>query len=801
MNEEISSLLKTLANANGVTLYMVLLAAFQVALYCLTGQEDLLVASPVVGRNRAEFEGIVGLFTNPVMLRADLSGNPTFQAFLAQVRQTVLDALEHQDYPTLLLVQRLRPPRDLSRPPLSQVMFVLDKPHRLMEQGAPAFGLGETGLRMNPGGLVLESFALERRAATLDLVMLVIETASALSISIRYNSDLFDPAPIARIAGYFETLLRRVVMQPDTRLDALNETLARLDSQQQDPTRRHYRLIKAKPRPRNREMAGSELEILSTAQRQQLLVEFNDTKTDYPQDKLIHQLFEQQVERTPDNIAVVFNDQQLTYAQLNARANQLAHHLQSLGVGPDVPVAICVERCPEMVVGLLGILKAGGPYVPLDPAYPKERLAFMLEDTRAPVLLTQARIAASMPVHRAHVLCLDSGWGAIGRESEGNPVSRSTAGNLAYVIYTSGSTGQPKGVMIEHRSLVNYLCWVGEGSLGDALAHVPLTTNLTFDMCLKQLFPALLRGGQVWMLPDDVTAEPAALLSALGARTEVGLNCVPSLWKAMLHAIDRGQAASPNEGLAYLLFGGEQLSQDLIDKSLAALPNLQIWNIYGPTEATANACAAKIGSGDEVTIGHPIANTQIYILDPSLGPVSIGVQGELYISGEGVARGYLNRPDLTAEKFIPHPFSTEPGARLYKTGDLARYLPDGRIEFLGRTDYQVKIRGFRIELGELEAALREHSAVREAVVLAQEDAPGEKRLVAYVVAEGALGLGAARRVAADAQRQGGPPCTAGAPTSKARIGERHRHTSHPYRGGVGRDLGPGPRHRTGRCTR
>ncbi len=735
LNEEISSLLKTLANANGVTLYMVLLAAFQVALYCLTGQEDLLVASPVVGRNRAEFEGIVGLFTNPVMLRADLSGNPTFQAFLAQVRQTVLDALEHQDYPTLLLVQRLRPPRDLSRPPLSQVMFVLDKPHRLMEQGAPAFGLGETGLRMNPGGLVLESFALERRAATLDLVMLVIETASALSISIRYNSDLFDLAAVARIAGYFETLLRRVVMQPDTRLDALNETLARLDSQQQDPTRRHYRLIKARPRPRNREIAGSELEILSTAQRQQLLVEFNDTKTDYPQDKLIHQLFEQQVERTPDNIAVVFNDQQLTYAQLNARANQLAHHLQSLGVGPDVPVAICVERCPEMVVGLLGILKAGGAYVPLDPAYPKERLAFMLEDTRAPVLLTQARIAASMPAHRAHVLCLDSGWGAIGRESEGNPVSRSTAGNLAYVIYTSGSTGQPKGVMIEHRSLVNYLCWVGEGSLGDALAHVPLTTNLTFDMCLKQLFPSLLRGGQVWMLPDDVTAEPAALLSALGARTEVGLNCVPSLWKAMLHAIDRGQAASPNEGLAYLLFGGEQLSQDLIDKSLAALPNLQIWNIYGPTEATANACAAKIGSGDEVTIGHPIANTQIYILDPSLGPVSIGVQGELYIGGEGVARGYLNRPDLTAEKFIPHPFSTEPGARLYKTGDLARYLPDGRIEFLGRTDYQVKIRGFRIELGELEAALREHSAVREAVVLTQEDAPGEKRLVAYVVAE------------------------------------------------------------------
>src|SRR5579859_5531527 len=705
LNEELARRLRALARAEGATLYMVLLAAFELMLYHHSDQEDILVASPMVGRSRAEFEGLVGFFANPVVLRANLSGNPTFRAFLGQVRQTVLGALEHQDYPTLRLVQRLRPPRDLSRSPLCQTMFVLDKPHRLIEQAGSTFARGETGLRMDLGGLVMESIPLERRAATLDLVMLIIETTGSLSASIRFNTDLFDAATIARMAGHFHTLLESVLRDPSA--------------------------------------AIGDLEILTDAERQQLLVEFNDAQTEYPKDKCVHQLFEEQVQRTPDNVAVVFEDQQLTYSQLNARANQLAHYLQTLGVGPEVPVAICMEHCPEMVVGVLGILKAGGAYLPLDPLYPKERLAFMLQDAHAPVVLTRERWLESLPDYGGRVVCLDSGWEAISGESEKNPLSGATARNLAYVMYTSGSTGQPKGVMCEHGGLVNYLCWVNEGPLGDPGLSVPLTTKLTFDMCLKQLFPPLLRGGEVWILPEEVLAEPAKLLSALATRTKVGLNCVPSLWTAILHAIQPGQAAPPVESLTYLFFGGEPLSKELVARSLSALPHLQIWNIYGPTEATANASAAKIISGGEVTIGRPIANAQIYILNSSLHPVPIGVTGELHIGGAGVARGYLNRPELTAERFIPDPFSAVPGARMYKTGDLARYRPDGNIEFLGRADHQVKIRGFRIELGEIEAALGQHPSVREAVVIAREDAPGdpstslriEKRLVAYVVTE------------------------------------------------------------------
>ncbi|MGD1020131.1 MAG: amino acid adenylation domain-containing protein [Verrucomicrobiia bacterium] len=697
LNDELARRLRALAKAEGATLYMVLLAAFELMLYYHSGQEDILVASPMVGRSRAEFEGLVGFFANPVVLRATLSGNPTFRAFLGQVRQTVLAALEHQDYPTLRLVQRLRPPRDLSRSPLCQAMFVLDKPHRVAEQAEPSFARGETGLRMDLGGFVMESIPLERRAATLDLVMLIIETTGSLSASIRFNTDLFDASTIARMAGHFHALLESVICDPGAVI--------------------------------------GDLEILTGAERQQLLVEFNDTKTDYPKGKCLHQLFEEQVQRMPDCVAVVFEEQQLTYAQLNARANQLAHHLQSLGVGPEIPVAICLQHCPETVIGVLGILKAGGAYLPLDPAYPKERLTFMLQDANAPVVLTRKDWLDSLPDYGGRVVSLDSGWEAISRESEKNPISGTTAQSLAYVMYTSGSTGQPKGVMCEHGGLVNYLCWVNAGPLGDSGLCMPLTTKLTFDMCLKQLFPPLLRGGEVWILPEDVLAEPTKLLAALAARTQVGLNCVPSLWTAILHAIQSGQATLPGEGLAYLFFGGEPLSKELVARSLSTMPHLQIWNIYGPTEATANASAARIIRGDEVTIGRPIANTQIYILNSLLHPVPIGVPGELYIGGAGVARGYLNRPELTAEKFVPDPFRVLPGARMYKTGDLARYRPDGNIEFLGRADHQVKIRGFRIELGEIEAALGQHPAVREAVVVAREDAPGEKRLVAYVVPE------------------------------------------------------------------
>ncbi|MGH6832626.1 MAG: non-ribosomal peptide synthetase, partial [Methyloceanibacter sp.] len=434
----------------------------------------------------------------------------------------------------------------------------------------------------------------------------------------------------------------------------------------------------------------------------------------------------------------------LTYRELNQRANKLAHTLQSLGVGPEVLVAICVERSAEMIVGLLAILKAGGAYVPLDPAYPKERLAFMLEDAGSPVILTQQSLAGDLPQHDASVVCLDRDWDEIARQADQAPQSGVGANNLAYVIYTSGSTGKPKGVMIEHHSLVNYLCWVNESLIPKGLEGLPVVSGINFDASLKQLFAPLIRGSRVWALSDDVVTQPAALLEALGTKAAVGLICVPSLWVATLDAIDSGQAAAPAENFTSLFLGGEQLTKDLVQKSLAALPHLQIWNLYGPTETTANATAARIVPEGELTIGRPIANTEIYILDPSLNPVPVGAPGELYIGGIGLARGYLNRPDLTAEKFVPNPFSTQPGARLYKSGDLARYLPDGNIEFLGRIDGQVKIRGFRIELGEIETVLSQQPAVREAVVLAREEVENpkseiqnpkslEKWLVAYVV--------------------------------------------------------------------
>ena len=679
INPDMAAKIGTLIRKYEASVSVFFLACWQTLLWRLTGQSDLVVGMACDGRTYEELKDTLGLLAKYLPLHCHLEENLQFSELLAQVNESVRDVLEWQEYFSWEHIGGAQ--GDSTAPSFFSTSFAF------AEQSAKYSAANVT-------------FSLHKQHARTDrfkVKLSCVQREDRLLTEFHYDSHLFGAEDIKRLAGQFYTLLESVIRDP--------------------------------------EAAISELEILSGAERQQLLAEFNDTKTDYPQDACLHQLFEEQVERTPENVAVVFEDRHLTYAQLNARANQLAHHLQMLGVGSEVLVAIYLEHSLEMVVGLLGILKAGGAYVPLDPASPKERLASMLEDTQAPVLLTQAHMVESMPEHGAQVVCLDSGWEAIAQKSEENPVGRTTAENVAYVIYTSGSTGQPKGVMIEHGSLVNYLCWVNESLLGDTVQRLPLTTKLTFDACLKQLFPPLLRGGEVWIVSEEVLAQPVELLSALGTRTRVGLNCVPSLWKAMLDAIHSGQAILPTESLTCLFVGGEQLGKELIGSSFSALPHLQIWNLYGPTEATANASVARIVSEDEVTIGRPIANTQIYILDPFLQPVPIGVRGELYIGGVGLARGYLNRPDLTAEKFIPNPFSAEPGTRLYKTGDLVRYLPDGTIEFLGRVDHQMKIRGFRVELGEIEAVLGQHPAVREAVVVAREDAPGEKRLVAYVVAK------------------------------------------------------------------
>ncbi|MGB7498154.1 MAG: amino acid adenylation domain-containing protein, partial [Candidatus Acidiferrum sp.] len=627
LNDELARQLKALANAEGATLYMVLSAAFELMLYHHSGQEDILVASPMAGRSRAEFEGMVGFFANPVVLRANLSGNPTFQTFLGRVRETVLGALEHQDYPTLRLIQRLRPPRDLSRTPLCQAMFVLDKPHRVTGQAARAFARGETGLRVDLGDIVLETIPLERHAATLDLVMLIIEAAGSLSASIRFNTDLFEAGTIARMAGHFHALLESVIRDPSTTID--------------------------------------DLEILTGRERQQLLVEFNDTKTDYPKDKCIHQLFEEQVQRTPDGVAVVFEGQQLTYAQLNARANQLAHHLQTLGVAPEVPVALCMERCTEMVVGLLGILKAGGAYVPLNPAYPTERLSFTMEDAHAAVLLTRGEMMGRVPEHGIQAVCLDSGWETIAEKSEENPVTEATAKNLAYVLHTSGSTGQPKGVMVEHRGLCNTIHWMTRTLELSAADRCLLKTPITFDAVGRELFPTLLTGGRLVIAQPGGHRDSRYLAEMMRSERISIFHCVPSLLQFLVEepAFDESLA------LRAIMCGGEVLTTQVVER-FQRRSKAKLYNVYGPTEtiidSTCWLCEEANGRSSS-PIGRPVPNARIYILNDALRLLPIGVAGQMHIGGVSLARGYLNRPELTAEKFIPDPFSSEPGARMYKT--------------------------------------------------------------------------------------------------------------------------------------
>jgi amino acid adenylation domain-containing protein len=674
--------LRELSRREDVTLFMTLLAAFQTLLMRYTGQRDVVVGSPIANRNRAEIEGLIGFFVNTLALRTDLGGAPTFVELLGRVREVALGAYAHQDLPFERLVEEVQPERDLGRHPLFQVMMVLQNaPREVMELP----------------GLNLSLLPNERAVVKFDLTLSVIEEKAGLVVTMWYSSDLFEAETTKRMLGHYQKLLESIVANPQQRL--------------------------------------IDLQMLTDSERHQLLFERNDTAKAYPKDACLHELFERQAERTPENVAVVCESDRLTYAELNRRANQLARHLQRSGVGPESTVALLMERSVEMIISIIGVLKAGGAYVPLDPQHPQERLAFMLKDAQVKVLLTQERLSDALPNgHSAQVVRLDSDWELIAQGS-GNLQNAVTADNLAYVLYTSGSTGLPKGTMIEHRSVVNYLCWVNRELLSEAGRNVPASTSLTFDASLKQLLAPLLRGDEVWLLSSAIVAEPAELLKEINTRDNVVFNCVPSLWAAILDAIRSQQAVAPGANLRSILIGGEQLSAELVRRSFAQAPHLKIWNLYGPTEATANASVARVVPEKEISIGRAIANAQLYVLDSHMNPTPVRAAGELHIGGDGLARGYLDRPDLTAERFIPHPYSKEPGARLYRTGDLARYLPDGNLEFLGRLDDQVKLRGYRIELGEIEAALREHPGIREAVALARQDSPGEKRLVAYIVPE------------------------------------------------------------------
>src|SRR4028119_2501746 len=533
--------------------------------------------------------------------------------------------------------------------------------------------------------LTLRSLEIESSTAKFDLTMSMEDTEQGLVGSLEYNTDLFDATTISRMLEHFQTLLEGIVSNPQQRL--------------------------------------SDLPLLTQPERQQLLVEWNDTQVVYPKDVCIHQLFEAQVEETPEAVAVVFEDQQLTYGELNSRANQVAHHLRSLGVGPDTLVGICVERSLEMVIGLLGILKAGGAYLPLDPAYPSERLTFMLEDSQVPVLLTQRQLVESLPKHQARIVCLDTDWEIIEGQREENPGCSLTSENLAYVIYTSGSTGRPKGVLVRHRGLCNLATAQIQIFDVNLSSRVLQFASLSFDVATSDWVIALCSGATLCIASNNALLAGSGLIEVLRDRAITHIE----LPAAVLGVLPKEELPT----LGTIIVGGEAVWADLVAKWSSGR---RFFNAYGPTESTVCATIAECSdSSESPPIGRPIANIQVYILDAQLQPVPIGIPGELYIGGAGLARGYLNQPELTAYRFILNPFTNEPGDRLYKTGDLARYLSDGNIEFLGRLDDQIKIRGFRIELGEIEAVLGQHPAVQEAVVVVREDVPGNKRLVAYVV--------------------------------------------------------------------
>ncbi|KYC42731.1 non-ribosomal peptide synthetase [Scytonema hofmannii PCC 7110] len=679
LDEQLIQKLKHLALVSGTSLYQILLAAFYVLLYRYTNQTDILIGSPMRGRWSREFKEIVGYFVNPIVLRTSVQENATFTEFLAQVSKTVKQAQKHQDYPFSLLAEQLRPQRDRSRSSLCQVSFTWQA-HRWCESTQNLLHSREQVLQMEPYLLG------HQRGADFDLNLMVMEAQGVLQLCWQYNTDLFEATTIARMAQHYETLLEGIVANPIQQI--------------------------------------RQLPLLTEIEQEQLLVEWNKTQADYPQDKCIHQLFEEQVQRTPDAVAVVFENQQLTYHQLNTRANQLAHYLRSLGVGADVLVGICVERSLEMVVGLLAILKAGGAYVPLDPVYPTERLSFMLEDAQIQVLLTQQQLLEKLPEQKAHLVYLDTAVQEFTQASEIPNACEVKPSNLAYVLYTSGSTGRPKAVAIQHHSPVALVSWAQEVFTPNELTGVLASTSICFDLSVFELFVTLSTGGKV------ILAKNALHLSTITTANQVTLiNTVPSAIAELI------REKNLPEQVCTINLAGEPLQNQLVQQIYQQSTIQRVFNLYGPSEDTTYSTfsLSKKGTSDSPTIGRPISNTQIYILDQNLQPVPIGVPGELHIGGAGLARGYLNRPELTQEKFISNPFEKPGGGRLYKTGDLARYLPDGNIEYLGRIDHQVKIRGFRIELGEIEAVLSQYSQLLASVVIVREDESGDKRLVAYIV--------------------------------------------------------------------
>jgi len=642
-----------------------LLACWQVLLWKLTGETDLVVETLFDGRKYDELNGALGLFASYLPVRVQIDESFRFADVLQEVGKVVNDAYERQEYFT----------REESNS--ASIKFDYQKYFADEQRG---------GLRLS---LARQYVCLEHSKLRLSAVA----NQNSLALEFHYDQAAYRPETIQRIAGEFITLSESAAGRPNIPVDELNA--------------------------------------LGEAERRYLLSELNDTRAAYRDDICLHQLFEAQVELTPSATAVVYEDSSLTFTELNARANQLAHYLRVLGVGPEVRVGICMERSTEMLVAVMAVLKACGAYLPLDPAYPQERIAFILSDGEAKVLLTQERLMAVLPEHDGQTVYVDRDQEAIGRESEQNPLNLTTPENIAYVIYTSGSTGQPKGVMLRHGSVLNLIMALDQAiySRHKSPLRISMNAPLSFDASVKQLVQ-IAQGHTLYIVPDEIRPDSEAMLSFIQRHQLDVLDCTPTQLRLL---VDKGLHSNVDSAPSLALVGGEALN-DTMWSELANSPATVYYNVYGPTECTVDATSCRIGSELACpTIGLPLANVKVYLLDRQMRPVLFGVTGELCIGGVGLARGYLNRAELTAEKFVPNPFSDEPGARLYKTGDLARYRADGMIEFAGRADHQVKLRGLRIELGEIESVIKQHPAVSDAVVMVREDVSGDQRLVSYVV--------------------------------------------------------------------
>ena len=666
--------IKKLGAKHKCTPFVTLLSGLEILLSRLSGHDDIVVGVPTAGQSLLDDALLVGHCVNFIPLRGRVAANSTAAEFLGQMRQVVLSGYEHQNYTYGRLVRKLSLQRDPSRLPLTEVQFNLES----------------VGDGIHFDGFESEADPNPKSFVNFDIFLNVVESKDGLVLDCDYNTGLFDEETIARWLSHYQAILEGMVADVDQPI--------------------------------------SKLPLLSEADRRQLLIEWNASEADYPRNACVHQLVEVQAKATPDTVAVVFEGEQLTYAELDQRANQLATYLERLGVKPGVLVGIFVERSLEMIVGLLGVLKAGGAYVPMDPTYPPERISFVLSDASMPVLLTQQKLKHNLAAGGVQVICLDTDWENISREPGDSPAITITSEDLAYVIYTSGSTGKPKGVEIPHRAVVNLLSSMRERPGLDAHDTLLAVTTLSFDIAALELFLPLCVGAKLVIASRESAADGTQLLGRLIASQATVMQATPVTWKLLLEA---GWNGNPR---LKALCGGEAFPRELANE-LVKRSNT-VWNMYGPTETTIWSATAEVKTGEgAVPIGLPIHNTQFYVLDTYGQLAPIGVPGELHIGGEGLARGYFHRPELTAEKFIRNRFSSDPNSRLYRSGDLVRRLHDGTIEFLGRLDHQVKLRGFRIELGEIETVLSRYPGVRETVVVVREYTPGDKRLVAYVTSD------------------------------------------------------------------